>query len=229
VVGQKVNRFAAGAVAAVLAATAVAVVGAAGGPGPVGATPAYAMPAQLPPDIPTSSPSPTPTRSATPTPKKRPACPTTVRRTFAPKVVSMPGIVRRATVVTPRRVHRVPGAPPLTSAGKWQVAWDRKWPIRPGAQHGNVLMNAHVWPDGSALGNAMLSRLRVGDRIVLRGLTRTLCYRVTRQIQVSPREALHRYYKVTGPPRLAIVVCSGRRLGPGVWAKRTIWFAVPKA
>ncbi len=223
------NRIAAGTLAAVLAATAVAVVGVAGGSGPVGATPAYAMPAQLPPEIPTTSPSPTPTPSAAPTSRKRPPCPTTVRRTFAPKVVSIPGTVRRAFVVTPPRVGIVPGAPPLTSAGKWQVAWDRKWPIRPGARQGNVLMNAHVWPDGSALGNAMLARLGVGDRIVVKGLTRTLCYRVTKEIEVSPREALRRYYSVSGPPRLAIVVCSGRRLGPGVWEKRTIWFARPQA
>ena len=215
--------------AAVLAATTAVVVGAAGASGSGHTTAAYAMPAQLPPDIPTSSPSPTPTRAATPTPRKRPPCPTTVRRTFAPKVVSMPGIVRRAVVVTPPRVNRVPGAPPLTSAGTWMVAWDRKWPIRPGARHGNVLMNAHVWPDGSALGNAMLARLRIGDRIVVRGTTRKLCYRIVSKIQVSPREALRRYYKVTGPPRVAIVVCSGRRLGPGVWTKRTIWFAAPRA
>ena len=226
------NRIAAVTLAAVLAATAGVVVGAAGS-APVGATPAYAFAEQPPPELPTTTPAPRPTPSATPTstptPRKRPACPTTVRRTFAPKLVSIPGVVRRAVVVTPPRVHRVPGAPPLTSAGKWQVAWDRKWPIRPGARHGNVLMNAHVWPDGSALGNAMLAELRVGDRIVVRGLTSTLCYRVSGQIQVSPRQALGRYYRTSGPPRLAIVVCSGRRLGPGVWEKRTIWFAAPKA
>ena len=215
--------------AAALTAPAVVVVGAAAGPWPVGSTPAYAMAEQPPPELPTSSPSPSPSPTSTPTTRKRPACPTTVRRTFAPKVVSMPGIVRRATVVTPPRVNRVPGAPPLTSAGKWQVAWDRKWPVRPGARHGNVLMNAHVWPDGSAIGNVMLSRLRPGDRIVVRGSTRMLCYRVTEKIEVTPRQALRRYYRVTGPPRLAIVVCSGRRFGPGVWEKRTIWFAEPKA
>ena len=223
-------RIATLTLAAVLAAAAGVVVGAAGS-GPVGASPAYAFPAQPPPDLPTTAPSPrpSPTASATPTPRRRPACPTALRRTFAPTVVSIPGVVRRAVVVTPPRVNRVPGAPPLTSAGKWQVAWDRQWPIRPGARQGNVLLNAHVWPDGSALGNVMLAELRIGDRIVVRGRTSTLCYRVTGQIQVSPRQALRRYYKTSGPPRLAIVVCSGRRLGPGVWEKRTIWFAAPKA
>jgi hypothetical protein len=143
--------------------------------------------------------------------------------------VSIPGIVRRAAAVVRPRVRGVPGAPPLTSAGKWQFAWDKGWPIRPGDPHGNVIMNAHVWPDGSAIGNVMLARLGVGDRIVVRGTARMLCYRVVKEIQVSPREALRRYYRVGGKPRLAIVVCSGRRLGPGVWEKRTIWFAAPRA
>jgi hypothetical protein len=125
--------------------------------------------------------------------------------------VSIPGIVRRAAAVVRPRVRGVPGAPPLTSAGKWQFAWAKGWPIRPGDPHGNVIMNAHVWPDGSAIGNVMLARLGVGDRIVVRGTARMLCYRVG------------------GKPRLAIVVCSGRRLGPGVWEKRTIWFAAPRA
>jgi hypothetical protein len=141
----------------------------------------------------------------------------------------MPGIVKHATAVPRPRVNGVPGAPPLTSAGKWQVAWDRKWPVRPGDPHGNVITNAHVWPDGSALGNAMLAKLAIGDRIVVHGKVRKLCYRVVKKIQVSPREALRRYYDNTGKPRLAIVVCSGRRLGPGVWEKRTIWFAAPRA
>ena len=35
------------------------------------------------------------------------------------------------------------------------------------------------------------------------------------------------YYAKDGQPQLAIVVCSGRRLGPGQWEKRTIWFARP--
>ncbi len=191
--------------------------------GPAGAAPAFA---QTPADgARTTSVASTPTAAATRPPA---TCPTRVRRTFAPTSVSMPGVVRRAPIVTPPRVDGVPGAPPLTAAGKRQVAWDTSWPIRPGARHGNVLMNAHVWPDGSALGNRMLARLHVGDRIVVRGVTKTLCYRVVKQVQVSPREALRRYYRTDGKPRLAIVVCSGRRLGPGVWEKRTIWYAAPR-
>jgi hypothetical protein len=38
---------------------------------------------------------------------------------------------------------------------------------------------------------------------------------------------LRGYYSSTGPSRLAILVCSGRRRGPGDWSHRTIWFAKP--
>jgi hypothetical protein len=155
-------------------------------------------------------------------------CPTQSRR-FLPTRITMTGVVRNATIVYPSRVNGVPGAPPLTSAGKWQVAMDRKWPIRPGDPYGITILNAHVWPDGSALGNKMLKRLALGDRIVVKNATHRLCYRVVKKVQVSPREALRRYYKVDGKPRIAIVVCSGTRLAPGVWSKRTIWYAAPRA
>ncbi len=32
------------------------------------------------------------------------------------------------------------------------------------------------------------------------------------------------YYDADGPPRVAIIVCSGTRTGPGEWSHRTIWF-----
>ena len=35
------------------------------------------------------------------------------------------------------------------------------------------------------------------------------------------------YYARRGRPQLAIVVCSGPRLGPRNWATRTVWFASP--
>jgi hypothetical protein len=155
-------------------------------------------------------------------------CPARSKR-FKPTKITLAGVIRNATIVTPPRVNGVPGAPPLTSAGKWQVAMDRKWPIRPGDPYGNFILNAHVWPDGSALGNKMLSKLGVGDRIVVKNPDHKLCYRVVKKVQVSPREALRRYYKVDGRPRIAIVVCSGTRLAPGVWSKRTIWYAAPRA
>ncbi|HEX2895573.1 MAG TPA: sortase, partial [Marmoricola sp.] len=90
----------------------------------------------------------------------------------------------------------------------------------------NVRFNAHTYPDGSALGNRLLARLKVGNRIILYGNGVALCYRVNRKVVTTPRR-LGGYYSTTGKPKLAIVVCSGRRLGPGVWTNRTIWYAKP--
>ena len=54
-----------------------------------------------------------------------------------------------------------------------------------------------------------------------------LCYRVSRRQQVRARASLSGYYDTIGPPRLAILVCSGKRRGPGDWSHRTIWYATP--
>ena len=73
-------------------------------------------------------------------------------------------------VTPPRDAQGIPGVPPLTSAGKAVFAWDRQQGIRPGAARGNVLLNAHTWPDGSALGNRLLDGLRTGGRSSSRGV-----------------------------------------------------------
>lgn len=151
-----------------------------------------------------------------------------VDRAFAPRTITVPGVTEQALVVAPARdANGLPGVAPLTSEGKAVFAWDREQGIRPGDARGNVLLNAHTWPDGSALGNRLLTDLQTGDRIVVHGRNTRLCYRVTERVEVLAEEGLVRYYKRNGPPQLAIVVCSGRRLGPGVWEKRTVWFASP--
>ncbi len=145
-----------------------------------------------------------------------------------PRRIAVPGLTDRVRVVAPPRdANGVPGVPPLTEAGKRVFAWDREQGVEPGDAAGNVLLNAHTWPDGSALGNTLLDGLHRGDRIVVRGEGRRLCYRVTERVEVLAEDGLPRYYDADGPPRLAIVVCSGRRLAPGVWEKRTVWFASP--
>ena len=152
----------------------------------------------------------------------------TVDRAFAPRTISVPGVMRDVTVVTPPRdANGVPGVPPLTSEGKSVFAWDREQGIRPGDPAGNVLLNAHTWPDGGALGNQLLAGLQEGDRIVVHGARSRLCYRVSERVEVGAETRMFRYYEQEGPPQLAIVVCSGRRLGPGIWEKRTVWFASP--
>jgi hypothetical protein len=165
--------------------------------------------------------------SPTPSPSPTPSCATAVHD-FAPKNVTVAGMTRGIPVVTPPRdPDGVPGAPPLTSRGKSVFAFDLEQGIRPGDPAGNVLLNAHTWPDGSALGNRLLADLHRGDRIVVHGARARLCYRVTERVEVLAVDGLPRYYTKDGPPQLAIVVCSGRRLGPGEWEKRTVWFASP--
>ena len=137
-------------------------------------------------------------------------------------------MTKRASVVTPPRDERgVPGTPPLTTRGKAVFAWDREQGILPGDPAGNVLLNAHTWPDGTALGNHLSPGCTQGDRIVVLGVDARLCYRVTERVEVPADANMPRYYDKAGPPQLALLVCSGRRLGPGVWEKRTIWFASP--
>ena len=129
-----------------------------------------------------------------------------VPHSFRPRTITMPGITRRAKVVTPPRIsRRVPGAPPLTKAGKEEFAYDLKQGIEPGDPHGHVLLNAHVWPDGSAVGNRMLANLHKGDRVTVFGKYLSLCYRVVKRVTVLASVGLPGYYSKTGPPRLAFV------------------------
>jgi hypothetical protein len=163
--------------------------------------------------------------SPSPSPAGRRAC-DDERRPVRPAAITVPGVTQRAPVVAPPRdANGIPGVPPLSEAGKATFAWDRAQGIRPGDPRGNVLLNAHTWPDGSALGNDLLAGLHEGDRIVVHGPRGRLCYRVSERVEVMAADGLPRYYATKGPHQLAIVVCSGRRLGPGDWEKRTVWFA----
>jgi hypothetical protein len=184
---------------------------------PDDATPVAARPATTP----TSTPSPSPT--PTPSPCESPAT-----GEFTPTRITFPGVARNLKVIAlPRDGRNVPSVPPVSQAGKHQVAWDRPPGIKPGSPKGNVLLNAHTWPDGSALGNELLDDLEKGDRVILRGHGSTLCYEVDQEIEVLDANGYPPYFDREGPPQIAIIVCSGRRLGPGQWTHRTIWFAKP--
>ena len=173
--------------------------------------------------VPVATPTPTPT----PTPKPGP-CDDPATAPFRPARITFPGVVRDVQVVAlPRDANNVPGVPPVSEAGKRQIAWDRPPGIKPGEPKGNVLINAHTWPDGSALGNKFLKGLHEGDRIIVRGAGTTLCYKVDQRIEVDASHDYPPYYDREGPPQIALLVCSGQRLGPGHWTKRTIWFASP--
>ncbi len=171
--------------------------------------------------------SPTPTATPTPTPSSG-RCANPPEEPFVPTRVTVPGVIRKAKVLAlPRDSRDVPSVPPVSGAGRQQIAWDRPPGIKPGSPKGNVLINAHTWPDGSALGNEFLKRLEKGDRIILHGDGATLCYEVDKRIEVLAADGYVPYYDREGPPQVALLVCSGQRLGPGEWTHRTIWFAKP--
>lgn len=162
----------------------------------------------------------------------RPAC-GQVERPFGPTALTVPGVLASTRVLAPGQDRSgVPRPPPLTQRGKWQLAWDKASRVRPGDDIGVVRLTAHTYPlDGSsapALGNLLLARLRAGALLEVSGAAgEQLCYRVTRRQQVRATASISGYYDTTGPPRLAILVCSGTRRGPGDWSHRTIWWAEP--
>ncbi|WP_141004621.1 class F sortase [Nocardioides humi] len=150
-------------------------------------------------------------------------------RPFTPTTATIPAIDRSTTVVRVRRTAKgAVGAPPVSKRGKWLLGRDPQ--ARPGEGEGTVIMTAHTWPDGTALGNALLRSLRKGGRVVLgnKAGTEAACYQVTRRKRYAaarvPRKKAFRWW---GPEQLVIVVCSGKRLGPGHWSHRTVWYAVP--
>lgn len=145
---------------------------------------------------------------------------------FTPTSATIPHVVKNSRVLAlPRDGYGIPSTP--STLAKYTFAWDRPPGIRPGSDRGNVLLNAHTWPDGSAVGNLMLSKLHKGDRIILRGGKSELCYKVTKQVEVRAADGYPAYYDRKGSPQIALIVCSGQRLGPGNWTHRTIWFAEP--
>ena len=182
-----------------------------------------------PEPTPVARPSPVATPSPTQTPTGEPSpCDDPATEPFKPTRITFPGIARDVKVLAlPRDANNVPSVPPVSEAGKRQIAWDRPPGLEPGSPKGNVLINAHTWPDGSALGNKFLAELDEGDRIIVRGDGATLCYKVDREVEVPASRNYLPYYDREGPPQLALLVCSGKRLGPGHWTHRTIWFASP--
>jgi hypothetical protein len=123
----------------------------------------------------------------------------------------------------------VPKAPPLTTTGKSRIAWDRGG-VKPGSLVRHVLMNAHVWPDGSAVGDQLNLRLKRRTIVKVMGAQgQVQCYQVKkRKIGRNGKRLAKFYYgNATSKPRLAIVTCTGERLGPGNWAKRSVWLAKP--
>jgi len=185
-------------------------------------------PTSASPSVDPATPRPTASAGSSAPPVRPNPCLHQATHAFTPTRISIAQVTGSATVLSrPMDARGVPGTPPVTSTGKTQFAWVPN--IAPGMSAGNVLLNAHTWPDGTALGNHLLAGLHEGGRIVVHGDGGAeLCYRVTERREVDASAAAPEYFATDGPPQLAIVVCSGTRLGPGNWTKRTLWFASPQ-
>lgn len=169
-------------------------------------------------------------------------CSNPATKPFKPTTISIKDVAHKAPMIGLGRDHNhVPRPPAVSSVGKTQFAWDDpdmtppggfdvpKPPgAIPGSDKGNVLINTHTWPDGTAFGNKMLANLQLGDRVILDGKKgQQLCYKVTKRFVIRAADGSPEYYDQEGPPQLALIVCSPPRLGPGNWENRTIWFASP--
>jgi len=177
--------------------------------------------ALLPPE-----PGPGPLQTAELTPVRIPGpCEGGAKKPFTPTTADIEDVREDLPIQPlPREREDIPGVPPVNATHT--VALDAPGP-RPGAERGLVRFNAHTWPNGAALGNEMLARFDVGDVLMLRNGDDKLCYRVTERVEVDGYATYEPFYELDGPSRFAFIVCSGQRLGPGNWNKRTIWFGKP--
>jgi hypothetical protein len=141
---------------------------------------------------------------------------------FTPTAVDVEDVGKDLSVQPLARDGKdIPGVPAVNATHT--VAFDAPGP-KPGATDGLVRLNAHTWPNGAALGNEMLARFDVGDILMLRNGDAKVCYRVTERVEVDGYSTYDPFYALDGPARFAFIVCSGNRVGPGDWDKRTIWF-----
>lgn len=147
---------------------------------------------------------------------------------FWPTEMNISGVGTVKVIGLRKARNGVPRTPAISNSGKRMVAWSSSH-AAPGASRGNVLMNAHTYPDGSALGNQMLKSTGVGSLIMVSGPYGNMCYRVTKRVVYNPsgKKLAKQYYNQAGYNQLAIVVCSGKRIGKGRWTKRTVWYASP--
>ena len=147
---------------------------------------------------------------------------------FAPTTAAFGGVGRGYHVVgVGMASNGALGTPPLSTAGKSMVGWYTPLRVRAGSARGTVVLDAHSWPDGSALGNHLVDGLHVGATVTLTGSHgQRACYVVTAaSVYPARRTPFRAIFKRTGAPRVAVITCSGTRLGPGNWTTRTVWYA----
>lgn len=113
------------------------------------------------------------------------------------------------------------------------IGWYNLGP-RPGDATGKVVLTAHTFRNGGALGNAMHASnggLRAGDVIRVSDATgRTLCYRYTSSTKIAvkdydPDSTI--VYDAKGKHQLAIVTCWDFDARREHWDSRVIYYAEP--
>jgi hypothetical protein len=160
------------------------------------------------------------------------SCVTSATRPFTP----VSAVLRDGQVIQMYAAARepggiVPGVAPLTDWGKNVFAWDAPG-VLPGSTSGVVVLDAHSWPDGSALGNWLMTNLKVGQTLILSGsINQRQCYRIASQKVYPaldvPWKQTYGPYPPGAPARLTITICYWPRLGPENWANREVWVAEP--
>lgn len=178
-------------------------------------------PTPSPATTPTPAVTPTPTPSATPEPAVRELRPTQLR---VQAVGTFP-VLRMPRVELPGGGYTSPIPPEGDSES---FAYDLG-SARPGASEGVAILTSHTWGNGSATADMLLAGLAVGGNVTVSGKAAEVPYVVTERLQVPQDSvsAAKRVSRLDGPHRIAIIVCSGTRLGPGEWSHRTVWFAEP--
>jgi hypothetical protein len=146
---------------------------------------------------------------------------------FNPTSAVVSGMGTYSVYAAPRMSDGAFGTPPETNTGKWMLGWDAPG-LKPNqSASGAVALDAHTYPDDSALGNALIARLQPGAHISLRGAGGTACYTVVSRTTYNRSDVPASTFSYDGRARLTITVCSAPRLGPGNWLNRTIWVAYP--
>jgi hypothetical protein len=166
-------------------------------------------------------------QTSTLTPPRVPGpCERGATKPFTPTTIDIQHVRKDLPIVgLARDGSNVPGVPPVNATHT--VAWDAPGP-KPGSSSGLVRFNAHTWPNNGALGNEMLANFNIGDILTLNNGATKLCYRVTERVEVGAYSGYKPFFEnLDVPSRFAFIVCSGKRLGPGNWSMRTIWFGTP--
>ena len=120
-----------------------------------------------------------------------------------------------------------PATPPNNEG--FTVAWFNQGPMV-GSRRGNVILTAHTFRYGGALGNELnRGLLHTGDIIRISDASgSTVCYEFTRALKINvadydPKSSI--LYDPTGNPQIVLVVCADYPLTSGEPAARMLYFA----